>query len=313
MAQPRPFRLQRLAYWEGQALAARDLNDEASGRAQLRWWHNRALHDTFGVSFGLAVAPLLAAGRLTGVRLRPGLAYDCFGRELVVTLAREIAVPDSSTHASSLTLLLRYDEISECSCASFDSKTGWTHCATVRDNASVAWKERFDRDDGVPLARIHDVDGEYVLDGAYAVRISRPLRRPKLVSGTTLSGATAWEPWRLDIGFSAPLVLGMKTAVDTSSAGFLDTPCYFATLDGIDWSGPFGDVPPITHLGDESPSAFSFYLWFPVGQRMWQLLAADSARTSVVMLAVARQLSVSWMAFEIAGGDDQQGEQHGTA
>ena len=313
MAQPNPFRLQRLAYWEGQALAARDLNDEASGRAQLRWWHNRALHDTFGVSFGLVVAPLSTAGRLAGVRLGPGLAYDCFGRELVVTVAREIVVPESTMQASSLTLVLRYDEISECSCAPIASKTGWTHCATVRDNATVAWQERFDREDGVPLARIYDFDGEYRLDGKYAVRISRPLRRPKLVSATTLSGATAWEPWSVDIGASAPVVLGMKTVVDTSSAGFLDTPCYFAALDGIDWGGWLGDVPTLTHLGDESASGFSFYLWFPVGQRTWQLLAADSAQTSVVTLTAAQQLYVSWMGFEIATGDQQQGDQHGTA
>src|SRR5262249_47036456 len=186
--------------------------------------------------FGLAVTPLSVAGQLTGVRLGPGLAYDCFGRELVVTVAREIAVPESLTPASSLTLLLSYEETSRCACTPSTSHTSWTNCATVRDNAAVAWKERFERDDGVPLARIYEFDGEYRLDADYAVRISRPLRRPKLVSATTLSGATTWEPWRVDIGASSSLVLGLKTVVDTSSAGFLDIPCYFATLEGVDWS-----------------------------------------------------------------------------
>ena len=79
----------------GQKLG-RDFRDQLAREAQLRWWHNRALHKSFGVSHGFAVSAVIDAGEFVAVSVTCGVAYDCFGRELTL--------PDNS----GLTYLPRY-------------------------------------------------------------------------------------------------------------------------------------------------------------------------------------------------------------
>src|SRR4030095_3370535 len=115
MSIPKQVELERLRYWHGQRLRSRDFRDQTAIEAQLRWWHNRALHNTFGVSLGLRVSPVPASGSLTAVRVTCGLAYDCFGRELILQDTREIPVPTPPPRQGNLqvppmTLLLRYKD-----------------------------------------------------------------------------------------------------------------------------------------------------------------------------------------------------------
>jgi hypothetical protein len=49
MPRPEPVEIERLRYWQGQKLRSRDFRDQMEMAAQLRWWHNRALHQAFGV------------------------------------------------------------------------------------------------------------------------------------------------------------------------------------------------------------------------------------------------------------------------
>src|SRR6266571_1601325 len=44
--------LERLRYWQGQMLRGRDFRDQLAIAAQLRWWHNRAIHHAFGIAYG---------------------------------------------------------------------------------------------------------------------------------------------------------------------------------------------------------------------------------------------------------------------
>src|SRR6266567_1684368 len=100
--------LQRLRYWQGQLLRSRDFNDQTAIDGQLRAWHNRALHNVFGVSTGLSVVPLPPqGGALMALRVSPGVAYDCFGRLLILRAVREMPVPAAEPNAESLTLLTR--------------------------------------------------------------------------------------------------------------------------------------------------------------------------------------------------------------
>jgi hypothetical protein len=87
--------LQRLRYWQGQALRSRDLNDQVAFDALLRAWHNRALHSpagesVYGVREGLAAA-LDAAEE--AVEVQPGLAYDARGRALPLPAPLRLALP----------------------------------------------------------------------------------------------------------------------------------------------------------------------------------------------------------------------------
>src|SRR6516225_2672470 len=47
--------LQRLRYWQGQMLRSRDFRDQLAIEGQLRCWHNRAMHNAFGVASGFKV------------------------------------------------------------------------------------------------------------------------------------------------------------------------------------------------------------------------------------------------------------------
>src|ERR1043165_4464539 len=100
----RAYELQRLKYWQGQKLLSRDFRDQTSYQAQLRWWHNRALHNSYGVSYGLGVT--LDATRVT---IEPGVAYDCYGRELILQTTKEIPLPpDPGENFESVTLMASF-------------------------------------------------------------------------------------------------------------------------------------------------------------------------------------------------------------
>src|SRR2546423_551298 len=114
MATPTQPEIERLRYWQGQKLGSRDFRAQAENDAQLRWWHNRALHNAFGISLGLKVTPITKDEILTGFKVDCGIAYDCYGRELLLQSARELTLPPTVAQPSrSMTLILRYKETSE--------------------------------------------------------------------------------------------------------------------------------------------------------------------------------------------------------
>src|SRR5256885_15198605 len=80
--------IERLEYWEGQLLRSGDFAAAQNADNQRRWWHNRALHNAYGVSLGLNVTQ-------EGDRLlvECGIAYDCEGRELIVPGAARVRLP----------------------------------------------------------------------------------------------------------------------------------------------------------------------------------------------------------------------------
>jgi len=98
---------------------------------------------------------------------------------------------------------------------------------------------------------------------------ARALTRPRVASGMTVAGDTAWEPWIERITVfgerQANTPLGMQVTIDTSAAGFTETPCYFAWLEGTLWDRSnlaFFPVP-FTHIDSEAINHFRFRLWMP--------------------------------------------------
>lgn len=97
----------RLRYRRRQLLAGDDLRREVADPTELQWWHNRALHDGFGVVQGLAVR-LLETGSATVAGVAPGLAYDAYGRPLVLERPIAIGLP---ARRSGGVLLLRARQV----------------------------------------------------------------------------------------------------------------------------------------------------------------------------------------------------------
>jgi len=326
----RAYELQRLKYWQGQKLLSRDFRDQTSYEAQLRWWHNRALHNAYGVSYGFA-----ARLSETRVRIDCGVAYDCYGRELILQTPREVELPEAGTDFVSVTLVASYDW-GDSSISSKELLMGETGCSSRGMAPLLQWQpsKTFKFTDGVALAEItyepsahldslpasvripvilsqrifFDTDRKLliaikgltadeaaelkelsddatylaaidklaaghelspVLDARFIVRRARGFTRPRIGSGQTVPGDTAWELWTETIvnanGAKTDADLGIQVTIDTSGAGFTEVPCYFAWLEGTLWNQihlNFFPVP-IIHLDHEATNRFRLRLWMP--------------------------------------------------
>ena len=101
--------LERFRYEQGQVIRSGDFNDQAANDDQLRWWHNRSLHNAYGVAFGILQGfdVELTDSSAREVTVRPGVAYDCFGRELLLLRDRKSRIPEEISEGTA-TLLLQY-------------------------------------------------------------------------------------------------------------------------------------------------------------------------------------------------------------
>lgn len=236
--------LQRMRYWQGQLIRSRDFRDQDQMQAQLHWWHNRAMHNTYGVCFGLKSEPVTENEVLIAVRLKPGMAYDCFGREIILQDEKDIPIPTLNTdNEKKMTLLIRYKET-----AQFPYKDNIplpNKSQLFYEQPGFVWKpsEKVSLGDGVPIARIFYDLKSTIFDSDFSIPLNRPLARPRIAGGNTIIGNTAWELWTDDSsGNSNPsfirasaYALGrssgiMQVKIDTSSAGYTIEPCYFASI-----------------------------------------------------------------------------------
>lgn len=139
MTENRVNELQRLRYWQGQKLLSRDFRDQVSYESELRWWHNRALHNAYGVSYGFQVSL-----DDTHVEINCGVAYDCYGRELILQVPKRMTLPEPSDDFAGVTLVAAF------------AASAQVDCAANRLAPEFYWKQTYCYEfvDGVPLAEI---------------------------------------------------------------------------------------------------------------------------------------------------------------
>jgi hypothetical protein len=138
-------------------------------------------------------------------------------------------------------------------------------------------------------------------------RKARKLVRPHIGWGSTEAARTGWK----NVNLASQTVM-LQVVVNTSEAGFQNTPFYFATLhgdfggfkdsiSGLMASGPWPNNGPVTippssctFITDAEPAGFKFRILpgerFPLGSRV---SFAD---------AEARNWTVSWVGFEPVKG-----------
>ncbi len=259
--------LQRVRYWQGQALRSRDFNDQLAIEAQRRWWHNRALHNAFGVSFGLQTSSVLNEQKvMTAVRVTCGVAYDCFGRELILRSTREVPVPAMPPNVNAMTLLIRYKDAAQFpQTREIAGACIGPNFSPFQEQSELVWKpsHTVEIQDGVPLARVNNNPPS--LDSEFAPALSRPLARPRIASGATIPGNTPWKLWTIQGTKAESIKLGFEVEIDTSAAGFTQVPCYFAWLQGPLWNQIRGEFfpAPFAHIDAASIKGFTFRLWMP--------------------------------------------------
>ncbi len=292
MSIPCETELLRTRYWQGQMLRALDFNDQGTTEAQLRWWHNRALHSAFGISMGLTASPVPQNGALIAVRVNCGVAYDCYGRPLILRASRQIAAPKTvGRKAEKMLLLLRYKEATPALTRSEASEVCILCCSSPsEEEPEFLWKPAgcAEEMDGIPVARVNYDNEIPAFDRMFVAPVSRPLARSRMAAGMTIAGQTSWELWSVNtVGPRGALMqraIGVQTRVNTSAAGFTEMPSYFAWLQGSLWDQNNGQFVPalFPSIADVSTTGFTFRLLMPEIERHSVGVISGSATVTAV-------------------------------
>jgi hypothetical protein len=273
--------IDRITWRDGQLLASRDMRDDERNCEELRRLHIRYLHKTWGVVEGLNV---LASG--AAMRVTPGYALDIDGRELLHPLATIVEAPASVVVTTTMYLVI--SRAAGCGGTAVDLAT---LCPGVRnaiplEAGSLSWKTvkevRPGRD--VLLARVLVSQGAFT--GAPDTSIQRraaSMAQARTYSDATQAGQTGWGlPDQLSGEHAKSPFLVLQATVDTSDAGFVETPTYFARATG--------SLPAAAgYITASAPTSFTFALRLP-GAYVFDVTAASLESTGV---------TIRWLAVEL--------------
>jgi hypothetical protein len=274
--------LERFRFWQGQALRAADLRDELRVDDELRWWHDRAVHDAYGVRLGLAVEAVPEAGAPLSLQVAPGIAYDGQGRPLLLQEPATVPLPPPPPGPAPTGMLLVATY--RPSSAYLDRGRVDGVCprcgrAALGEAPDLGWvlERGFDPCAGVALARIASDGGAWALDDGFSPLPTRPQARPHLHCAVTLPGASPWKAWRGPDPAQGP-ALGVEVSVDTSAAGFTQVPHYLAWLRGWEPLASRVSALVLTHVAEPTPTQFLFRVVFAAARPVRQLPSMGAAR-----------------------------------
>ena len=267
--------IERFTYQEGQMMRAGDFQDIQRVADQRRWWHNRAVHNAYGIYQGFEAKAISAsAGKDAVIEVSPGVAYDCFGRELFLECLAIIQYLSKPLAAGNVrTLLIRYKTpVSRRESDAVAAVCCFSDGRSSSGDVEFVWVDapRTSPEKGVPIGMLLSADPAA---GRFTRLITpprrRPFSRPRLGTGSTIPGNTSWQPW----DFAGPqdvfsellplsIEIGVQTTIDTSAAGFTDMPQYFAWLEGPIFNSQTLQLVPalLPSIANESLDSFTFRL-----------------------------------------------------
>jgi hypothetical protein len=308
---------ERLSFFDGQRLFASDLAGIDGYNRDLRWLHNRSLHQP-GIGSGYAVSGPRGARE---VSIGAGYALDARGREIVLTMPWVEPVPPVASEAGGQSvffdLTVAYPDDAELP----ESETREGIClprgaVRRREEPSFCWA-RLERGDAGDLQPV-DLQQKQDIQSAMRIVLARAevldCRLKQAVSTVERQSARrAAQPYiacgeapgrwsRLDLPVPAGtavqppfLSFGLRSDVDTSAAGFATTPAYTARIAGdrvlLDPKGlPLVLAEPVIAVRDPSPKGFALEAY---------LLVTDlRGSASDLTLASFDAWRVAWMGVE---------------
>ncbi len=259
--------VERLQFFNGQQLFASDLQGIDAFNREMRWLHNRSLHQP-GVGNGFAVYAKKGDREVT---VQPGYAVDSQGREIVLLDTHVEQIPPVAGEPNGQSvfydLTVAYPEDSNLEEA--ETRDGiclprgvvrrreapvfcWVRLKRGADNnlRVVSTKLAQDIQQGlkIVLARAEVLNCQLNQDLSIAQRRNaRPSKQPYIACGTQPAD---WSPWEIESVEEGPLlslwkqesrilqgegekiILGLTARIETATAGFLTTPCYSTRIDG---------------------------------------------------------------------------------
>jgi hypothetical protein len=238
--------IERVRFFDNERLIASDLQAIDDFARQMRWLHNRSLHQP-GVASGYAVAGEKGDRQVT---IQPGYALDVLGREIVLTQAWTQPVPpesgDGQGGPATFDLTVSYPAVlPESESRTADCASAVPGSVRLQESPVFCWVAAFKKDPlrdeiesgkRIVLARVE------VLNCQLNHKISLAQRRDARPGvHPFVYAAIAGPDWvvtdrALGIEIAPPAVVppvagAIRTIpIDTSAAGFRTTPCYFANL-----------------------------------------------------------------------------------
>jgi hypothetical protein len=255
--------VERQLFTDGQVLFAGDLQQIEGFNREMRWLHNRSLHQP-GIGNGYAVTGVKGG---TEVGVGAGYAVDDLGREIVLTSGRILPVPpvagDAAGGPRRFVLTVSYPSDADLEEVELRHGVCDTRGAVrLREEPIFCWVPL--NADGSPAAdQAEIVSGRRTVLAEIAVRNcrldrvvgvvqrrnARPPARPLVATGSVEEPKwQPWDPFEGEIGLDAEdrrhyrLVGGIQVAIDTRAAAFDTTPAYFARIDGPRLFRPAGSA-----------------------------------------------------------------------
>jgi hypothetical protein len=242
--------IERLAFFDGQRLAAADLQGIEAFNREMRWLHNRSLHQA-GIGNGFAVAGKKGDRE---VRIGPGYALDSDGRETVLIRDHVEPIPPVAGEPDGtpvfFDLVVSYPADADLEEA--ESREGICFprgVVRLREEPLFCWVRlklntttgEYDAVDGrlglevlqgrrIRLARIEVENCKLKRDLSTAQRRdARPPQQPRIVCRNT---SVNWETWTI-FGSDGSVDIGLRGEISTAGGRFANTPSYNARIDGL--------------------------------------------------------------------------------
>jgi hypothetical protein len=213
--------LERVVFYQGELLTADDLTTLDGNNQQLRWLHNRTLHN-WGIGIGFNV---IGGRGSTSVTVSPGYAIDSQGREIILSSSVKQTIP--AVPSGTYYLVADYVGDSGQTAEEQRSATACNPGGAVRlsNDPAINWKTLAQLDSGIDIVLAQVVIQNCVLSQAPSMaprRYSSCGSMLYIKAGEVSASALTWNSWSQ--GFTA--------AIDTSAAKFQSVPMYIAQIVG---------------------------------------------------------------------------------
>jgi hypothetical protein len=260
--------LERVRFFSGELLTADDLAALDSNNRELRWLHNRTLHN-WGIGFGF---DLVGKRGDTLVTVNPGYAIDIDGREIILSrpVQRPIpAVPGSTGDPAIYYLVANYVEDANEPVEQQRSATACAPGGAVRlsNDPAILWKTVAQLNTGIDVLLGQVSIQNCVLSASVSATVRRyatSASRFSLSAADIAAKDLQWTPWK-----HGTVNLGFTAAIDTSAAKFQSKPQYMAqiigsrSLDSPEIASPTIVVVDFVSTANESPTGFTLQVSFP--------------------------------------------------